>query len=443
MTGHDIDRTLADWFHTEARASEPADGLERVLVGVRRRRPMPGWRAGHGSHWGWAAPIDRPTLGIRALVVVAILAALLGGALLVGTRLLVAPAPLPPRLGQLAYSLDGDIFVADWDGTNPVRVADGVPGGKSGCGSAGFWAEGSMWSPDGRYLVYRSERSQVECDRPLADTFPTIVLSDPKGAVIAQVPGVGWLIPWSPDSTRFATWLDQYPGTRIGVYGVDGVRQAELSLPLSLAQDTPGDYDPVVVGSGPVHPGHGRLARCDRDLLGGSPCRRRCPYGWSTETTHGRTGCMRHPPTGPRSPTSRVEMPWSSHARMGPSPAKYSPVTVDSWDRPRWSPAGDEIAFVASQDDGDGNGTLVGDPTAIRLIDVASGSTSILVQRGPGISMGILAFSPEGDRILFSMYRHEAGGGSLWSVDTDGTGLRMLVDGTTAGDWQSVHDQVP
>ena len=29
---------------------------------------------------------------------------------------------------HLAYGLDGDIFVADWDGRNPVRIADGLAG---------------------------------------------------------------------------------------------------------------------------------------------------------------------------------------------------------------------------------------------------------------------------------------------------------------------------
>ena len=39
----------------------------------------------------------------------------------------VQPSPLPPgRLGRLAYGLNGSIYVANADGTNPVRVAKGV-----------------------------------------------------------------------------------------------------------------------------------------------------------------------------------------------------------------------------------------------------------------------------------------------------------------------------
>ena len=60
-------------------------------------------------------------------------------AILVGARL-VQPSPLPTgRLGHLAYGLDGDIFVADWDGRNPIRIADGPPG--SGPASAAVTGE--------------------------------------------------------------------------------------------------------------------------------------------------------------------------------------------------------------------------------------------------------------------------------------------------------------
>ena len=51
MSGNDIDRTLADWFASDALAPAPADGVERALAGARRRSPRPAWLAGPGSHW--------------------------------------------------------------------------------------------------------------------------------------------------------------------------------------------------------------------------------------------------------------------------------------------------------------------------------------------------------------------------------------------------------
>ena len=67
-----------------------------------------------------------------------------------------ADEPVPHSPGVLAYAVDGDIYVADWDGANPVRIANGRPPFRGpNCGPAGYWAEGSMWSPDGRYLAFR------------------------------------------------------------------------------------------------------------------------------------------------------------------------------------------------------------------------------------------------------------------------------------------------
>ena len=37
------------------------------------------------------------------------------------------PRPTPASVGALAYSVDGDIFVAESDGSDPVRIANGRP----------------------------------------------------------------------------------------------------------------------------------------------------------------------------------------------------------------------------------------------------------------------------------------------------------------------------
>src|SRR5919201_2698842 len=66
----------------------------------------------------------------------------------------VEPRPAPAASSSLAYALDGDIYVADQDGSNAVKIADGPAVDE--CGGVGkYWAEGPMWSPDGRYLAYR------------------------------------------------------------------------------------------------------------------------------------------------------------------------------------------------------------------------------------------------------------------------------------------------
>ena len=138
------------------------------------------------------------------------------------------------RLGHLAYGLDGDIYMADWDGRNPVQIAGGAPVPTSGdISSVSYWGEGPMWSPDGRHLAYRS-------GAPFSGGG-TVYISDPAGHVVASFPGTGWLVSWSPDSTRVVTSIDL--GKTFGIYGLDGVRQALLTVPAGY--QVQGDYDPV------------------------------------------------------------------------------------------------------------------------------------------------------------------------------------------------------
>ena len=56
-----------------------------------------------------------------------------------------------------------------------------------------------------------------------------------------------------------------------------------------------------------------------------------------------------------------------------------------------------------------------------------------------GTSLGVIGFSPEGDRILFSRTGRagEAGKSSLWSIGVDGSDPRLVVAGTMDGEWLS------
>ena len=59
------------------------------------------------------------------------------------------------------------------------------------------------------------------------------------------------------------------------------------------------------------------------------------------------------------------------------------------------------------------------------LVDASTGSVSTLPRlAGRGV-LGILSFSPEGDRLLVS--QDAEGASALWSVNTDGSGARLLV----------------
>src|SRR5690349_16807859 len=75
-----------------------------------------------------------------AVAAVAVVTLALGVGLASQRRLSAAPLPTPSHskpgthasLGRLAYGIDGDIYVADWDGRHPVRIAH-APQGRA-CG---------------------------------------------------------------------------------------------------------------------------------------------------------------------------------------------------------------------------------------------------------------------------------------------------------------------
>jgi hypothetical protein len=130
------------------------------------------------------------------------------------------PSSVPRTSGALAYGVNGDIFVADPDGANAVRIADGVPAdGADECGQAEHRTEnivfGTAWSPDGRYLAYWD----WGCPVP-PNAWGTVMITDPEGNLAASFPGKGWTISWSPDSTRVAVWDSWGEGdTTIGSTG--------------------------------------------------------------------------------------------------------------------------------------------------------------------------------------------------------------------------------
>jgi Tol biopolymer transport system component len=324
------------------------------------------------------------------------------------------PAPTPANVGALAYAVDGDIFVADWDGSNSVRIADGRrPNGGPGCGPAQYGAEGSIWSPDGRYLAFRYGSCQV---------VPTVMISDQDGNIVASFPGEGWLISWSPDSTRVAVWVRLWE--TIGVYGLDGERQAVLTVPPGMM--APGDFDPVWLPDGEsLMVPYG----VEIPLDGSTP--RKLPWAdaHEGEATYSPDGSRVAYTT--RTPLEGLVLQFGEHQGgsfvVAAADGSHAQEVFGNlvW-KPVWSPTGDRIAFTS------GNGT------ELRMVDVATGTVTLLVEKDGSDILSVLDFSPEGDRILFSHTEDRgAGVSSLWSINVDGSDLRRIVAGTAWGDWLS------
>ena len=442
MTGYDdFDRMLAGWFEAEAQSPAPAGDLGRILDATRRRRPRPAWLAGPGSQWVGEAPdagpgaLSLPGLGLRwsrALILILVIAALIGGAILVGA-LLSQPSPLPTgRLGHLAYWREGDIFVADWDGTNPVRIADGPPDSAPPRDCQGFsGGAGRIWSPDGRHLAYRS--GSAFC--PSA----TVLIADPAGHVVASLPGTGYNLAWSPDSTRVATWVEL--SRTIGIYGLDGVRQALLTLPDGYSPG--GDYDPVwspdgrslLIRLAPPRPS--RVWELPSD--GGTP--RQVPLQdplahFDAVYSDDRSRMAFVPILESYSLVIAEADGTELRVLPGATNDGRYPYDGDVYASPAWSPTGDRVAFVWSHGMSfDQANDLLPNDYELRVVDVATGAMTPLASARGTAPLQVINFSPEGDRILFS--RTDATNAtSVWSVRVDGSGAQLLVTGVGWADWQ-------
>jgi Tol biopolymer transport system component len=356
--------------------------------------------------------------GVLAFVVVLSTAAILLRSFAAGPVPVDRSTPTPPMaLGALAYFLDGDLYVADWNGANPTRVVNGDPETTEGCPGE-YWAEGTIWSPDGRYLA---ARHTTRCQEGQSMWWDAVII-DPEGEVVATIPSEGWLVSWSPDSTRVAVWITW--GETIGVYGLDGERQAVLELPPGW--ELGGDYDPVWSrdGASLLLP-HGLVIPLD----GSTP--RQLPSDDPRSSNY-----VAYSPDGSRvayvdyihdNGSLVVATADGSNAQEMSAPRVEHPGPV-------WSPTGDRIGFIYSE--------KAGQASELRVLDVAAGEVTSLTG-GSEVILNIIGFSPEGDRILYSRTENMGRGNylrqsSLWSINADGSDPRRLVSGTTSGDWQSL-----
>jgi hypothetical protein len=425
MTANDdFDRTLAGWLEAESRSARPAVGIERVLDVTRRRRPLPAWLAQPGSHWIGEMPgVDvgirgsaQPGLHLRWSTVAVLLLlglAIAGGALLAAGQLTPRPR-LGDAGGRLAYILDGVIYLADWDGHDPVRLG-GASLSADSCDEV--LLEGDVWSPDGRYIAYRSGHG--------TGCTPIVHISDDQGKpVTSWSAGMGWKAEWAPDARRVVSW-GTADGT-IDIHGVDGVLQAEVRVPDGFC--VCGDYDPGWTPDGTSILLKSLLIPLDgaapRPLLGGRP------------------GSIK---LGVREPSTSADGTVVTFvasgslflARVDDLTAARVLVEDLRLADPILSPTGDQIAVAASRNPVlDKDGYTASATYDLRVVDVASGQVTTLVTVSDIAAITPLAFSPVGDRILFRQVVANLSASSLWSVRTNGSDVRLLIAGAYWGDWQ-------
>ena len=433
MTGHDaFAANLDSWLDDEARAPIPADALDHALATIASRRPRPARLAHFGSHWidgpssaaalrgGWRISVPLPR-SASAVLLLLLMLALIGAALLVGGTLIERH----PGLGRLAYELDGDIYLADVDGRNPTRIADGAPAGDAS-GTGSFSLVG--WAPDGRHLLYEKFGG--------APWNETAYIGDPNGRVIASFsPSDGnvWSgLGWSPDSTRLVGWTAG--STAIGVFGLDGRRQSLISIPAGDGRfrEYPGlwahDGRSVVVRLHGLNPDIGGY--WDLPIDGSAPHR--------LADTDPRASLYRSfTSDGTRVAISQVSLTVANADGTNPRVLERGRDVANdccSGDpgQPMWSPDETHLAYdwVRSQQ----AGNAITYDSDLRIADVASGIVRTLIAHLP-VGITVIGWSPAGDRILFSTF-DDKGAGSLWTVNPDGSGRTLLVEGATQGSWQ-------
>jgi len=321
-----------------------------------------------------------------------------------------APPPLPaPRSVALAYEIDGDIYVADADGLDPVRIANGahLERGSDSCANgeraSSYDFNGTPWSPDGQYLAFWDHGCPVP-----PGAWGTVVITDPEGTVIGSFPGEGWTISWSPDSTRIAVmdvWaLEGQGDATIGVYGLDGTRHAALTVPSALVPS--GDYSPAWSRDGSSI----LLSSVQVPLDGGAP----------TPLPDDHIFFGVYSPDGSRVAGVNDGSLVVNDA-VG-SDAQKVGSALEFWDV-AWSPDGALVAFAAHD-------------TELLVRDVATGADTLLVDVARPELLSVVEFSPDGDRILFTRWDADTSQSSLWSIGADGSDLRRVIARMGAADLQ-------
>jgi hypothetical protein len=198
---NDFSGVLSDWLDEQAGRGAP-DYLDEILVRTTRTRQRPAW----SSLERWL-PVDLtaqprifalPPLG-KALLLGAVVLAMIAIAIVaVGSRVQRVPAPFGLAAnGQIAYWANGDILVADPDGTHAHPVITGPSDDNA-----------PVYTRDGTHLAFLRMGSPNEA---------TLMIAASDGSGVRPV---------LKEPLTDATWFDSSPDSRslVIVHTVDGAR---------------------------------------------------------------------------------------------------------------------------------------------------------------------------------------------------------------------------
>jgi TolB protein len=186
----DFDRLLTAWFESAAPRVAPEHLLDQVLARTARTPRRRTWRLLEGlSSMQATMRLPAPARGLILLPMLLLLAIVAIALIAVGSeRRLPSPFGLA-RPGLIAYQDNGDITLANVDGSGEIVLASGP--------AFGF---GPAWSHDGSRLAYWSA---ANWDKPA-----TLVVVGADGGhpeeLVRDVVAPSSRISWSPDGRRVA-----------------------------------------------------------------------------------------------------------------------------------------------------------------------------------------------------------------------------------------------
>ena len=202
----DVDLLVSRWLEATAPTREPEHLLDNVLTTVERTNRRPAWRI--PERW---IPMQttlrwQPAPRLVPLVLVAFLiAAVLAAIAFVGSQRRLPLPTGPAANGQIAYASDGQLWLAEPDGSNPHAVTSdaslkGVP----------------VWSRDGTRLAFLARPE----GQPAA--FPSLVAINADGSDRVVIEPAGEAMEyasWSADGREilFSKWIT-YPGQRDRIF---------------------------------------------------------------------------------------------------------------------------------------------------------------------------------------------------------------------------------